>query len=120
MSTEMFSIDKLVEFGMGVSIAQQMVKTMNYAIDNMHIPNVGAANNLQMQPSGYYVAIDSQTAGPFTDGELMQLIRQKKITKQTYLWKPGMSGWLTAEHIPEVLRLVALCPPPLPDNETNK
>ena len=108
MSTEMFSIDKLVEFGMGVSIAQQMVKTMNYAIDNMHLPNVGVVNNLQMQSSGYYVAIDGQTAGPFTDGELMQLIRQKKINKQTYLWKPGMSDWLTAEHIPEVLRLVAL------------
>ena len=43
-------------------------------------------------------------------------INQKKITKQSYLWKPGMSGWQTAENIPEVLKLVALCPPPLPPN----
>ena len=112
----MFSIDKLVEFGMGLSVAQQMVKTMNYTIDNMHIPNVGSVGYQQMPASSYYAAIDGQTAGPFTTGELMQLINQKKITKQSYLWKPGMSGWQTAENIPDVLKLVALCPPPLPPN----
>jgi hypothetical protein len=33
-----FSMDRLVEFGMGMVIAQQMVKTMNQSITNMHIP----------------------------------------------------------------------------------
>ena len=64
----MFSIDKLVDFGMGMAVAQQMVKTMNYAIDNMHIPSVGTAGNQQMPSLSYYVAIDGQTAGPFTNG----------------------------------------------------
>ena len=91
MSTDMFSIDKLVDFGMGMAVAQQMVKTMNYAIDNMHIPNVGAANHPQMPSSSYYVAIDGQTAGPFPDGELMQLINQKKIKVE---WKYCISSIL--------------------------
>ena len=37
-----FSIDKLVEFGMGMAIAQQMVQTMNKSMVDMHIP--GAMN----------------------------------------------------------------------------
>jgi hypothetical protein len=33
-----FSINRLVEFGMGIAVAQQMVNTMNSAMTNMHVP----------------------------------------------------------------------------------
>ena len=38
------TIDHLVEFGMGIAIAQQMVNTMNHCIGNMQVP--GAGNTL--------------------------------------------------------------------------
>ena len=36
----------------------------------------------------------------------------KKNLKETYIWKPGMTSWQIAEKLPEILRLVALSPPP--------
>ena len=35
-----FSIDRLIEFGMGMAIAQQMVGSMNNAFQNINTPGV--------------------------------------------------------------------------------
>ena len=35
-----------------------------------------------------------------------------KIDKETYIWKPGMPKWELSVKIPEILKLVALIPPP--------
>ncbi len=106
-----FSINRLVEFGMGMAVAQQMVKTMNEAMNNMHVP--GAMNNMQnVAPQFYYVILDGNQAGPFSEQEITRLISERKIVKETYVWKPGLLKWETAEHLPEILRLVALAPPP--------
>ena len=59
----------------------------------------------------YYAMIDGQQEGPLSESELARLIAQKRIVSDTYLWKPGMPQWATAEHLPEVLRLVLLTPP---------
>ena len=105
-----YSIDRLVEFGMGMAVAQQMVKTMNHAISNMHIP--GSMNPMQAaEQQFYYAMIDGKQAGPFSSQELSRLIAEKKIVKETHIWKPGLSQWELAEHLPEILKLVALSPP---------
>jgi len=110
-----FSIDRLVEFGMGMAIAQQMVNTMNNTMQNMYIPGSG---NLLQQPQKperiYYVLIEGKQAGPFCETELVRLINDKKLTKETYIWYTGLKEWKTAENVPEILRLVALAPPPTP------
>lgn len=106
-----FSIDRLVEFGMGMAIAQQMVKTMNSAMNNMHVP--GSMNPMQTSASQfYYVILEGNQAGPFSEQELSRLIADKKIVKETYIWKPGLPKWEFAEKLPEILKLVALAPPP--------
>ena len=106
-----FSIDRLVEFGMGMAIAQQMVKTMNSAMDNMHVP--GSMNPMQTSvPQFYFVVIEGNQAGPFSEQEISRLIADKKIVKETYIWKPGLPKWEFAEKLPEILKLVALAPPP--------
>lgn len=110
-----FSINRLVEFGMGLAVAQQMVQTMNNAITNMHIP--GAMNPIQTAAQFYYVMIEDKQAGPFSEQELSKLIAEKKIVKETYIWKPGLAKWEIAEKMPEVLKLVALTPPPFKSNE---
>ena len=33
-----FSINRLVEFGMGMAVAQKMVNTMNKTMISMHVP----------------------------------------------------------------------------------
>jgi len=106
-----FSINRLIEFGMGMAVAQQMVNVMNSAMTNMQVP--GSMNSLQTSaPQFYYAIIEGNQAGPFSEQELSRLITEKKVIKETYIWKPGMPTWVFAEKLPEILKLVALTPPP--------
>jgi hypothetical protein len=106
-----YSINRLVEFGMGMAVAQQMVNAMNSAMTNMHVP--GSMNSMQPTvPQFYYAIIEGNQAGPFTEQELSRLIAEKKVVKETYIWKPGLPNWEIAEKLPEILKLVALTPPP--------
>lgn len=112
-----YSIDRLVEFGLTLGVATQMANSMNASLQAMQIP--GARN--PMQPNSLaedqpllYVVLDGKSVGPLATSELSRLIAEKRVTKETYVWKPGMSDWQLAESVPEVLKLVALAPPPLP------
>ena len=108
-----YSIDRLVEFGMGLAVAQQMTQTMNKAMKDMYVP--GAMNPMQAPAEkSYYAALDGQQAGPFNEQEMMRLIADHRITKDTLVWTPGMTAWQPIEKVPQVLRLVALAPPPMP------
>jgi GYF domain 2 len=110
-----YSIDRLVEFGMSMAVAQQMVKTMNHAMVNMHTP--GVMNSLQpMQPSIYFAMINGKQAGPLSEVEISRLISDNKVFKETYVWKPGMPNWVIAENVPELLKIVAMSPPPFDSN----
>ncbi|WP_213524093.1 DUF4339 domain-containing protein [Nonlabens sp.] len=111
-----FSMDRLVEFGMGITVAQQMVRAMNESMTSMNIP--GAMNQMQKPKEiFFYAMIEGFQAGPFSEHELARLIAEKKVSKETYVWMPPMSNWEMAEQIPEVLKLVALTPPPFQQNK---
>ena len=111
-----FSMDRLVEFGMGMTVAQQMVTTMNQSMNNMHVP--GAMNPMEKpRQQFFYAMIEGKQAGPFSEKELARLIAEKKVVKETYVWMPSLPSWKMAEQIPEVLKLVALAPPPFQQNK---
>lgn len=106
-----FSINRLVEFGLGMSVAQQMVSTMNHALHNTYVP--GPQNALSpIRTKSYHVMLDEKPAGPFNEQELSRLIMDGKVIKSTYVWTPGMLKWEFVENVADVLRLVALSPPP--------
>ena len=106
-----YSINRLVEFGLGLAVAQQMVGSMNNAMRNTFIP--GPQNAPVSVPIKiYYVMLEGKQAGPFDESELSRIIANGKVTKDTYVWKPGMAKWEMAENVSDVLRLVALSPPP--------
>ena len=107
-----FSMDRLVEFGMSMAVAQQMVNMMNQTMQQMYVP--GAQNPMQISlPKAFHVAINGQQTGPFSEKEMMRLITEHKINKETLAWCPGMPSWQPIEKIPAILRLVALTPPPI-------
>jgi hypothetical protein len=111
-----FSINRLVEFGMGIAVAQQMVSTMNTAMTNMHASS--SMNPMDKAAAQFYFAIiEGKQVGPFSEQELSHLIAEKKVIKETYMWKPGLPKWEIAEKIPEILKLVALAPPPFQQNK---
>jgi hypothetical protein len=111
-----YSIDRLVEFGMSMAIARQMVQSMDQTMAAMHIPGAGNPMNgaLPAPPQPvYYAMLEGKQAGPFSETELVRLINDRKLSKETYVWRPGLREWQTAENVPEILRLVALAPPPI-------
>jgi len=107
-----FSVDRLVEFGLSLAVAQQMVDAMNVAISKMHIPGVCSPQVLA-PPSVFYVVIEDKQYGPLSEHELLRLIGERKLVKETYVWTPGMPRWEIAAKVPDILRMVGLCPPPL-------
>ena len=117
-----YSIDKLVEFGLGMSVASQMVNMMNQGMRNMYIPG-----SIQSMPQGQqqqqpiaqpvqqiYVGVDGMQVGPLTSNEFSELVRTHKVTKDTLAWLPGMPAWKPVSEVPELLKVIALTPPPLP------
>jgi hypothetical protein len=107
-----YSIDRLVEFGMSMAIARQMVQSMNQTMADMRIP--GAGNPMPAPPQRmYYAVLDGKQAGPFSETEIVRLINDRKLSKETYVWHTGLREWKTAENVPEIVRLVALAPPPI-------
>ena len=110
-----FYIDRLVDFGLGMGIANQMVGVMNQYMRTMDIPGSIKSMSQPVAPI-YYVAIDKKPIGPLNDGEMAALISQKKVNKDTLAWMPGMMGWQPIENVPAILKIVALAPPPLSTN----
>ena len=107
-----FSIDRLVEFGLGMGLAQQMVGMMNQYMQSMYVP--GSFQSMpQPMPQTYYVAIDGKQVGPLNDNDVAQLVSQKRIDKNTLGWVPGMLVWKHIEQVPAILKVIALTPPPL-------
>ena len=112
-----FSIDRLVEFGMGMALAQQMVGMMNQAMRQMYVPgSIQSMAMPQVQTQPFYVAIDGQSVGPLSESDFSRLVAEKKVTKDSLAWMPGMQGWQPIQQIPAILRIVALAPPPIPVN----
>lgn len=120
MATDFSSLDKLVEFGLGLGIATQMMNTMNNVISKTAYPGVGinpglgihpekvGNESLKKDPYGYYVVYDERMAGPLTEQEMSTLIKEGKIKDKTFCWKPGQYAWRMAEDIPEVNKLLLL------------
>ena len=107
-----FSVDRLVEFGLGMGMAQQMIGMMNQYMQQMYVP--GSIQSIPKPlPQMYYVAIEGQQVGPLSDSELSRLIAQKQVNKDSLAWMPGMAAWQPIEQIPAILKIVALTPPPL-------
>ena len=107
-----FSVDRLVEFGLGMGMAQQMVGMMNQYMQQMYVP--GSIQSMpKPMPQMYYVAIDGRQVGPLNDSELSRLVAQKQVNKDSLAWIPGMNNWLPIEQIPAILKIIALTPPPL-------
>lgn len=104
---------------LGMTMAQQMMN-MNQQQQQQYRNQQNQQNQQNSAPpppppgSQYHVSINGQQQGPFDLNTLKTMIAQKQVTKQTYVWKNGMSGWLPAEQVSEVMALFSSVPPPPP------
>lgn len=94
--------DRVVEFGMGMAMCQQIPQMMNAA---------NAASNQPAPPpipraAAYFLAIDGKQYGPFTVDQLRPFVPTGQINGQTLVWCQGMSAWEPAESRPDIAAIL--------------
>lgn len=104
-----------VENMMGMAMMQQMMNQQNQQ-NTQNQQQQGGGTTPPPPPPGisYFISVNGQQAGPYDLNTMKQMIGQNQITKETYVWKEGMPGWLAASQVPEVLALFGAVPPPPP------
>ena len=104
-------IERLMEFGMSMAVANQMVQTMNEVMaksNKTSLQNIGLQHQV---PKLYYIVINDITQGPFSESEISSFILKDKITEDTFIWHDGMSHWELSKEVPQVAKLFLLKPP---------
>jgi len=97
-----------VGMGMGFAMANQMANAMNQQ-QSPTPPPPPIPPQLQ-----FFIVINGQQAGPYDINTIKQMITQNQITKQTLVWRQGMTNWEIAEKVPELQALFGTVPPPIP------
>lgn len=109
MEHDFSAIERLMEFGIGMGVAQQMVGSMNATMQTMQTPIAKLS-----QESGkewYVVGADNKPAGPYTEREIKRMLLDKTITKNTLVWSQGMTEWQLASEQPDIIKMITLLPP---------
>ncbi len=98
-------------FGAGMVISGQMA---SQAAAANQAPQPGSPPPLPSQAESWFVALNGAQSGPFDAGALTQKIQSGNVTRDTLVWKQGMSAWSKAGTQPELANLFSAVPPPLP------
>lgn len=112
---------------MSAAVAVQMVKTMNQTMEQMMTPNAvmkhtgdaGAQTQYLNPEENYYLTRNGQAKGPYSLAEMIRMVTTGSVSRETYVWKPGMRGWTRAENVPEILNAIAILPPPVPSSSSD-
>lgn len=66
------------------------------------------------QQSQYFIAINGQQTGPFAMDVINQKVQSGVVSKESLVWKQGMSNWDQAGNVAEISGLFGAVPPPIP------
>jgi membrane protease subunit (stomatin/prohibitin family) len=66
------------------------------------------------QPAGFFVVINGAQSGPLGMSDLSAKIAGGQLTRQTLVWKQGMTAWSPAESVAELAEIFSAAPPPVP------
>jgi len=66
------------------------------------------------QASTYYIVINGQQSGPYDLNTLKTMAAQNQLTKETLVWKEGMTTWSQAVQVAELNNIFGSIPPPIP------
>ena len=113
MNNNFDAIDKLVSFGVNNPMNQQMINTMNQAMQSMYVPG-SMASMPQQQAVPIHAVIDGQCVGPLNEMQFSQLVNENKITQETLVWTPGMLHWEPLSKVPNLLKVATTTPPAIP------
>lgn len=90
---------------MGGAIGQNIAGTMNAAMGGVNATAQpgGVVSPPPIPSSGYNVVINGNAAGPYDVNVLSQMKASGQINTDTLVWKQGMSDWVKAGEVDELL-----------------
>ncbi len=105
-----------VGLGAGVAMGQAMMGAMVGATGATGSPGGAGGSSPPPLPGGptFHVAMGQNQTGPFDMAALRQQATGGTITRDSLVWKAGMSQWAKAGEVPELAELFSHVPPPLP------
>ena len=101
----------MASMAMGGAVGSGMAGMMGNMMQGMNDPKQSPPPPPNVQ---YSISHNGQQSGPFSFNELQMLVTQGKLTKETYVWKQGMSDWIVAGQVNELGSLFAPAAPPPP------
>ena len=84
MSIDLNSMDKAIELGMSLAIAGQIASTMNQFTSQTQIPVIDGTRQ-QTVGNTFYAVIDGKQIGSYTLSELLSLIQDRKVVRESYI-----------------------------------
>lgn len=101
----------MASMAMGGAVGSGMAGAIGGMMGGMNQPNQTPPPTPQIQ---YSVSVNGQQSGPFGWPQLQQMSQNGQLTKETYVWKQGMSEWAMAGQVQELAALFSSPPPPPP------
>lgn len=108
-----YSLDRMLEFGFGLAIAQQMAGTMQHINSNMG-SHLNQMNSSVVMPEQIFAVVDNKQAGPFSLSEVAIKINKSEFSEETLIWFQGLSEWKKLGAIAGLNSLLNQSPPPIP------
>lgn len=99
--------DKIIEFGLGMTMARQFPQMMDIALPHQNQSN-STPPEIKSDVSNVFIANNGQQAGPFSEAEIKKLIGNGIIAQETLIWMPGMAQWTPANQVPTINKLFLL------------
>jgi hypothetical protein len=106
-----------IGMGMGMAIGQQITQS------SVPPPPPAIASLVTSQPvppplppqtPQYYLALQGKQAGPFDMAGVQLKVASGELTRETLVWRHGLSQWTPASDVPELTKFFPGVPPPLP------
>ncbi len=97
-----------VSMGIGLAMADKLSNSMNKKESDTSSITPPKINSQKT----YYYAKEKEPIGPFSIDEFELLVKDKKVTPETLMWKVNMKDWQKAKEFDEMQKLFNLSSPP--------
>ncbi len=102
---------------LGGAVGQNIAGTMNGIMLGANQHNASTVVPPPVPIVAYNVAVNGQATGPFDLSTLTQMAAAGQFTKDSLVWKAGMSEWVKAGTVDELKDVLLNSMPPIPPTE---
>jgi len=106
----------MASMALGGAVGQNIANAMNGMMSGVN-QQTSTAVLPPMPTVTYHIAVNGKATGPFDMNTLTQMAISGQFTKDSFVWKAGMSEWVKADTVEELRGVLANAMPPIPPTE---